>query len=200
MTDQHIDPLLDRAVKELRTLPPVDKDAVARVVAAAAAARVSPADDDEPLMPRRRRVWWVPTIGLAAAAAFAGFMLRGAITRQPTAEPTAARAVKAAPIATTPVVAGDLETLPIPTAFTLEHATASRVSLVGDFNKWNPESIRLVRQPGTNVWSIVVPITPGRHVYAFMIDDSVLTLDPRAPKAKDPALGVDASVVLVGKP
>jgi hypothetical protein len=33
-----------------------------------------------------------------------------------------------------------------------------------------------------------------------MIDDTVFTLDPRAPKTRDPALGVDASVVMVGKP
>jgi len=139
------------------------------------------------------------TLALAAAAAFAGFVLRGAFTRQQ--EPaTQATAAAPTPVAVTPVVGGDPESMPVPTAFTFENATASRVSLVGDFNKWNPGATHLVRQPGTGVWSVIVSVPPGRHVYAFMIDDTVFTLDPRAPKTRDPALGVDASVVMVGKP
>jgi hypothetical protein len=50
------------------------------------------------------------------------------------------------------------------------------------------------------VWTTVLAIAPGRHVYGFMVDDSILVLDPRAPKTKDPALGVEGSVVIVGKP
>jgi hypothetical protein len=33
-----------------------------------------------------------------------------------------------------------------------------------------------------------------------MVDDSMLVLDPRAPKTRDPALGVEGSVIIVGKP
>ena len=50
------------------------------------------------------------------------------------------------------------------------------------------------------MWSVVLPVVPGRHLYAFIVDDSALTLDPRAPRAKDPSLGVESSVVMVGKP
>jgi len=200
VTDPRIDPIVDRAVDELRKLPPVDHEAVSRIVAAAAAARVSPAaDDEEFLLPPRRRPWGL-TIGLAAAALVAGFVLRGAFTSAPA--PRTSATIQPAPtaIATTPVTAGDLESMPIPTAFTLESGAANRVALVGDFNGWSPTATHLVRQPGTNMWSVVTPIRPGRHVYAFMVDDSVLTLDPRASRAKDPTLGVEVSVVMVGKP
>ena len=199
MTDPQIDPLLERALKELRALPPADPRAVSRIVAAAAAARVSPAEDDTPLSTPRRVVPWAWTLGVAAAAAFAGFTLRGSFRSTPESTVASASA-PAAQIQTIPVAVGDLDLLPIATAFTLENATANRVSLVGDFNKWNPTSTRLVRQPGTAMWSVVLPIVPGRHMYAFMVDDTILTLDPRAPKAKDPALGVEGSVVMVGKP
>lgn len=200
MTDPRIDPVVDRAVDELRKLPPADRAAVSRIVAAAAAARVSPAaDDDEVIMPPRRRPWGL-TIGLAAAALVAGFVLRGAFTSAPERETVAATRQAPMPVPTMPVTAGDPESMPIPTAFTLENGAASRVSLVGDFNNWNPVTTRLVRQPGTNMWSVVTPIRPGRHVYAFMIDDTILTLDPRASRAKDPTLNVDVSVVMVGKP
>jgi hypothetical protein len=33
-----------------------------------------------------------------------------------------------------------------------------------------------------------------------MVDDSVLTLDPRKPKARDPDLGNEGSVLMVGRP
>jgi len=199
MTDPHIDPVVNRAVSELRKLPPVDRDAVSRIVAAAAAARVSPAaDDDVVAMPPRRRPWGL-TLGLAAAALVAGFVLRGVFTSPPAPSTMATRQPTAA-VTTTPVTAGDPESMPIATAFTLERGAANRVSLIGDFNSWNPTATRLVRQPGTNIWTVVTPIRPGRHVYAFMIDDTMLVLDPRASRAKDPTLNVDVSVVMVGKP
>jgi 1,4-alpha-glucan branching enzyme len=73
------------------------------------------------------------------------------------------------------------------------------VSVVGDFNNWNP-TIAPMEQSANGVWSAVVPILPGRHVYAFMVDDSVLTLDPRAPKVRDPDFGTDGSLRMVGRP
>jgi 1,4-alpha-glucan branching enzyme len=82
----------------------------------------------------------------------------------------------------------------------LENGAARRVTLVGDFNNWNPAATPLTRDPASGLWTTVVPMLPGRHVYAFMIDDSVLMLDPRAPKTKDPSLGVEGSVVIVGRP
>ena len=45
MSDADHDPVLQRAIDELRQLPPLDRQAVGRVVSAAAAARLSPADE-----------------------------------------------------------------------------------------------------------------------------------------------------------
>ena len=79
MSDADHDPMLQRAIDELRQLPPLDREAVRRVVGAAAAARLSPAD--EPVFVERAargrsiRVW--SAIGMAAAAAVVGFVARG---------------------------------------------------------------------------------------------------------------------------
>ena len=79
MSDADHDPMLQRAIDELRQLPPIDREAVRRVVGAAAAARLSPADD--PVFVERAarggsiRVW--SAIGMAAAAAVVGFVARG---------------------------------------------------------------------------------------------------------------------------
>jgi hypothetical protein len=203
MTESDRDPVLERAISELRTLPPLDRDAVSRIVAAAAVARVSPADDDD-LMASQRvrrpvRLSW--TIGIAAAAAIAGFVVRGVWTSSgETVSPAPAAAVASAPTSLRPAADVESDSRPVPKQFVLQNTSAKRVSLVGDFNNWNPAAAPLARDPASGIWTTVVPIAPGRHVYGFMIDDSVLVLDPRAPKTKDPSLGVEGSVIIVGKP
>src|SRR5205823_2031989 len=82
MTDAERDPVLRRALEELRKVPPANVDAMRRVVAAAAAARVTPFDGEPGILSPRRgrsiRLWMV--VGVAAASAFVGFTLRGAWT------------------------------------------------------------------------------------------------------------------------
>ena len=203
MTDSDRDPVLERAISELRALPPLDRDAVSRIVAAAAVARVSPADDADLMASRRgvRPMRWSWTIGIAAAAAIAGFVVRGVWTssREPIS-PTPSAAVVSSPTSLRPAADVDSDSRPVPRQFVLQNGAAKRVSLVGDFNNWNPAAAPLTRDPASGVWTTVVAIAPGRHVYGFMIDDSVLVLDPRAPKTKDPSLGVEGSVIIVGKP
>ena len=59
-------------------------------------------------------------------------------------------------------------------------------------------STPLARDSATGVWSTVIQITPGRHVYAFLVDGQKWTLDPRAPKTKDSDYGTEQSVIIVG--
>src|SRR5438067_9973386 len=47
---------------------------------------------------------------------------------------------------------------------------ASRVALVGDFNAWNPAAMPMRRSADGRAWMIDVPLMPGRHVYAFVVD------------------------------
>lgn len=73
---------------------------------------------------------------------------------------------------------------------------ASRVSLVGDFNKWNPSAMPMRRSADGRAWLLDVPLAPGRHVYSFIVDGD-LAPDPAAPRAGDDDFGVPSSVVLV---
>jgi hypothetical protein len=197
------DPVVQRAVDELRKLPPLDREAVERVARAAAAARVSPAELDPADMPRRRsiRVW--SAVGLASAAAIAGFVIGGARltkTSEPTTRPVAS-------VAKAPDSGAQLQlatrnpsdVAPIPQQFIFENTHARRVSVVGDFNNWDAKKNVMARD-GDGLWSTIVPIVPGRHTYAYMVDDSVFTLDPRKPKTRDPDLGGESSVLMVGRP
>ncbi len=59
------------------------------------------------------------------------------------------------------------------------HATqAQSVSVVGDFNQWNPTSHPMARMPDRS-WLLRVDLKHGHHRYAFLVD-GVLTLDPSA--------------------
>ena len=55
---------------------------------------------------------------------------------------------------------------------------AHSVSLVGDFNHWNPAAHPMKRMPD-GAWLLMVELKHGHHRYAFLVDGS-LTLDPRA--------------------
>jgi hypothetical protein len=200
MNDAERDPVVRKAIEELRRAQPTDHVAVSRIVAAAAAARVAPADDEsveERRGGQRVRRWTL--VGVAAAAAFAGFALSSMRRRAP--EAATVSAVAAAPAETSlELVSSSMEAPPIMKQFVFNSRNAHRVSVVGDFNKWNPSASPMVRAPDGDLWSISVPVLPGRHMYAFMVDDSMFVLDPREATARDADLGVEASVTIVGKP
>jgi hypothetical protein len=194
------DELLDRVVDELQTLPPIDEAAVGRIVRAAAT-------DGESGRGARSAVrggsWWQSRIplaaaaGLALAAGLAGYAVRGG---GPAARMVAANATPAESLTLVSADRGPRTSdRAVPTQFVLDAPRASRVSLVGDFNAWDDAATPLARVSSGGIWTVTVPLAPGRHTYAFMVDGTV-TLDPRAPAARDLDFGTPSSVVLVGTP
>ena len=203
MSNPDRDPVVRRAIDELRKVPRTDHAAISRVVSAAAAARVAPADDDTMTdFGRVRRVRWWTLTGVAAAAAFVGFALSSA--RHSSTESVPARVgtapMSAAATGLQSVANNSADVLPIAKQFVFNSRIAHTVSVVGDFNTWSPDSARMTRAADGDLWSITVPILPGRHMYGFMVDDSIFVLDPRENTARNSDLGVDASVTIVGKP
>lgn len=135
--------------------------------------------------------------GLVFAAAIGGYAVGG---RRSAIEPDAA---VAPPSGTTSAIVqavngAHAESTPRLTQFVLDAPRARRVSLVGGFNTWDPGATPLARDSASGLWTTTIALTPGRHLYAFMVDDSVVTLDPSAPATRDPDLGARASVILVG--
>jgi len=55
---------------------------------------------------------------------------------------------------------------------------AKHVSLIGDFNNWEPNANPMKRMPDGG-WHIQVPLHHGHHMYLFLIDGHP-TLDKRA--------------------
>ena len=74
---------------------------------------------------------------------------------------------------------------------------ARRVSLVGEFNGWNAEATPMHRSADGVLWAASLALPPGRHLYAFVVDDSTWLPDPDAPLAPDSWFGVRNSVMVV---
>lgn len=154
----------------------------------------------------RRLILTLPAaIGWALAATLAGFLIRGAVPGSRVDAPRVAVDTRPAdvPAGTTAVPVANpgravMDELPVPVQFVLDAPGASRVALVGDFNGWDTRTDTLTRDPASGLWSAVVSMPPGRHVYAYLVDGSVWTLDPNAPRTTDADYGTEQSVLIVG--
>jgi hypothetical protein len=72
------------------------------------------------------------------------------------------------------------------------------VALVGDFNGWDEHATPMVRRRDDGAWSAKVPLSPGRHVYAFVIDGRRWLVDPLAPQVPDGGYGPANAVIVDG--
>lgn len=78
--------------------------------------------------------------------------------------------------------------------FRLESPSASRVALAGTFTGWEPEYTLRESEPG--VWTVLVPLAPGVHDYAFVVDGSEWVADPAAPQVADSFGGTNSRISL----
>jgi len=76
---------------------------------------------------------------------------------------------------------------------------ASSVTLVGDFNGWDPDATPRRRAALSDAWTAQVPLGRGLHAYAFVIDGSEWAPDPSAPLAPEATFGRRNSVLVVGE-
>ena len=195
------DPLIERVRAALRAAPEGEsyQPAVARVLS------VAFASPHRSVFRRALDAWRTPAftrlgaVAVAGAALVLGFVTRGAYVAGPETEPMTS---SGSPTGEFPVVrASDIpsdERL-IPTQFILDDHKAASVSIVGEFNQWKVGATPLTRL-ANGVWTATVPLSAGRHVYAFVLDDTLMVADPRAPKAGDADYGREGSVVMVFAP
>jgi 1,4-alpha-glucan branching enzyme len=65
-----------------------------------------------------------------------------------------------------------------PRNFVCNAPEAKHVSLVGDFNRWNPRT-NPMQQQSDGAWTLRVELRHGHHRYAYHVDGE-LVLDPQA--------------------
>ena len=141
---------------------------------------------------RPRVIRLSPLAGLAEAACLSLAVLSAyrAVDRDP---PSHATVAVGQPVSTS--IADTVKLV----QFVLVAPSARSVSLVGDFNDWDPAAMPLREAADAGVWSVTVPLSTGRHQYVFMVDGNRWTLDPAAPRAVEDSFGTPNSVITVGE-
>lgn len=179
-----LDPSLLAAIAELRAPVEPSAEFEVRVMGAVREA----ADTSELTFTpwwRRRSIRISPAAALAIAAGIAFVAFLGARSvevtdQQPIAaatEPAAAQVVR----------------------FVYVDRNASQVSLVGNFNQWQKDVTPLQATGVPGVWAVAVPLEPGMHEYAFIVDGERWAPDPLAPGMTD-EFGTESSIVRVQGP
>jgi hypothetical protein len=72
---------------------------------------------------------------------------------------------------------------------------AMNVQLAGSFTNWTPAYELLQAAPG--IWTITVPLSPGVHDYAFVVDGRQWIPDPYAPQIDDGFGGTNSRLTLL---
>lgn len=179
------DPIIERVAAALSRPAPLGADFDARVMARVRAERPSMLRGFVQWLAEPRAVAVSPLGGLALAAGVAGLVLVGS---------WAGSARRVTPTASS--VVGPSSAVPV--AFVFVAPDARHVALAGDFNGWDTTSTPMVRS-ASGLWTVAVPLAPGRYGYAFVVDGRRFVADPAAPFAPDD-FGQPTSVITVSGP
>lgn len=183
--------LAARVMASLPAAPdPVAAPAVAPLPAATAA------DRGEPAWKAALGWLWTPRpvrLTFRPAYAFAGAALALVVGTQ---LPRLGADSERGPVAAPPVTVRQPAAGPPPVfvQFRLEAEGATSVRLAGTFTGWKPEVTLTETAPGE--WSALVPLHPGVHDYAFVIDGERWVADPHAPQIDDDFGGTNSRISL----
>lgn len=122
--------------------------------------------------PRSFVLQWRPAYGALAIVAGLGF---GATVRQD-------------------VGAAGASTGPVLVQFRLDAPQAESVSLAGDFTGWKP--VHAMIRSGDS-WTVVIPLEPGVHDYAFVVDGERWVSDPMAAPVDDGFGGTNSRLAIL---
>ncbi len=63
--------------------------------------------------------------------------------------------------------------------FRIEDIDASEISLIGEFNNWDPDATPMTRYEGS-VWTVTLILRPGDYPYKFLVDRKRKIVDPKS--------------------
>lgn len=101
------------------------------------------------------------------------------------------------PITVTPAQTASFSAVSEPQVFVrlvLLQPNARSVSVAGDFNGWNPAQTKLERSEG-GMWTVTIPLKPGRYEYMFVVDGKQWIADPLAAEDAGDGFGSQNAVL-----
>lgn len=92
--------------------------------------------------------------------------------------------------------AGGAQSGEITVHFVLDAPTAQAVALVGSFNAWNPETLPLKREAGSQRWEISVKLKRGEtYLYNFVVNGKTWIPDPTTVVQVEDGFGGESSLM-----
>ena len=140
-------------------------------------------------LPARRS--WLTTRRMYAISPLTGLALAAGVAAIVAAS-TLGLARRAAPAGTMAAAHDTVELV----RFVFADSSARTVSLVGDFNGWARDKTPLHATARAGVWSVSVPLEPGRHEYAFIVNGKRWVADPLSPANRD-EFGTESSILML---
>ena len=202
--DEQLDPFLAEVASELRRPVRVDAAFDARVMAALEPSVIPlPGFDtrkrSRPWLLRPRTFSLTPLAGFAAAAALTSVVVLGAYRIRHPGDAVTVAPVPAGyeltPVANVTAITPTLSSVP----FTLKLPGAKSVTVIGDFNEWDPAKTPLTKiSEKDDLWAVSVMLPPGQFQYQFVVDGEKRLVDPAAPQSVKSEFGDANSVVTVG--
>jgi len=122
--------------------------------------------------PLRRALTWGAGPALVALLVVGGFLVKGKLQLQ---ERFAERVVEVV----------------------FEAPQAASVTIVGDFNDWDPRRTQLVRASHEGLWRARLRLAPGVYQYSFVLDGTAWVSDPLAKTMLADGFGGKNSVIIV---
>ncbi len=80
--------------------------------------------------------------------------------------------------------------------FSFYSTKIERVCIAGDFNNWSMTADPLYDRERTGLWTILLPLSPGRYEYKFVVDGEKWIPDPGNPDSVDDGFGGKNSVLI----
>jgi len=80
--------------------------------------------------------------------------------------------------------------------FAIQHPSAQSITIVGDFNDWDPALTPMARS-SDGEWKADLELAPGRYHYSYLVNGSTWVADPVRPAIPDSDFDAPTSLLTV---
>jgi hypothetical protein len=81
----------------------------------------------------------------------------------------------------------------------LDRPDARDVEVIGSFNNWSQQGVRMVWDKDRGLWVVVLHLKRGSYEYAFRVNQEEIVADPKAILNRDDGFGHQNSILIIGK-
>jgi len=80
----------------------------------------------------------------------------------------------------------------------LDRSDATDVEVIGSFNNWSQEGVRMVWDKDRRLWVVALHLKRGSYEYAFRVNNREIVADPKAILNRDDGFGHQNSILIIG--